>query len=50
MASVYLTGKYAPGDKDWHTGTIRKDASGVWVEDYQGEHFYPYDKVQRISP
>lgn len=51
--TIYLTGPFAPGGVDWHSGYLRNHtAAGIWVFKNnfttEGGTFYPADKIQRI--
>jgi hypothetical protein len=51
LATVFLTGKYAPGGYDWQIGkVIARDAFGVTVEDSRGnQSTYPVHAIQRLE-
>lgn len=48
--TIQLKGRYAPGDKDWHQGTLaRENANGIEIEDRGERYFYPWGQVTRVD-
>lgn len=48
--TINLNGRYAPGDKDWHRGTMtNRNDHGVTLKDSHGTYLYPWCKIDRID-
>jgi hypothetical protein len=53
LGTIYLTGNFAPGGKDWHSGYIAEKSNGVHLyqhSDARGPSWFYYSNViQRIN-
>lgn len=53
IVTVYLKGRWAPGDKDWDRGLVREQTSGtISLQDNEyglNVRSYPLENVARIE-